>query len=65
MNLLQAKINIKNMNKNEKITCKYCGEEFENKDIMENSEQHMCMVCGNRQDYTHCKKLKGECIECK
>jgi len=44
--------------------CKNCGEEFESKNDMLDSEEHLCGGCGNRQDYEHCKKLKGYCIEC-
>jgi len=58
-----------------KITCKYCGEEFEEttningekisgEEHMENSEEHMCSECGERQDYESCKKLDGLCINC-
>ena len=58
-----------------KITCEFCGEEFEEfegfdgkivsaEEAMENSEQHMCMSCGNRQDAESCEKLNGECISC-
>lgn len=45
--------------------CKYCEEEYANTDELEYSNEHMCYWCGNRQDYEHCKKLKGLCIECK
>jgi len=58
-----------------KITCKYCGEEFEEttnfdgekvsaEEVMEDSEEHFCNACGNRQDYESCEKLDGVCIEC-
>ena len=59
-----------------KVICKGCGEEFKDttnlggdkitaQEHLEMSEEHMCVGCGNRQDYDHCKKLKGSCIECK
>uniref|UniRef100_A0A6H1ZEW5 Uncharacterized protein n=1 Tax=viral metagenome TaxID=1070528 RepID=A0A6H1ZEW5_9ZZZZ len=58
-----------------KITCKYCGEEFEEEtdfggnkrsaeEVMEDSEEHLCSACGNSQDYESCRKLDGVCIEC-